>query len=470
MEFITRLKEKISSKKFAIFDIDESKIRVVFSNGKIYKKEYPLKEGIIENGNIKNTLEFEAYLEEIKKDFEIEKNKIIKTLINIHTSDFYAIAMKVPDMPKENLDEFIKTNIKNLIPFSLEEVYFTYRIYGFDETEKKKKITLFAVKKLLVDIYSQIFVKNNFLPIFIGIDAFNLSFLLKKKIIINFEENYLFIVSKTDDVTFIFINELQLKFIWNKKIESKEKIKELLSMVERYITISEKKEPDKIFLFSPPQYQNEYLNSIKEIWNEKNIITPQFKEDEWFVADELILEAKKFPYLEFINIVSVFPEIEYLILRTKEQINFWILVAIAFLVIVNISFYLINNYGNDLFEKTKVQTFKIPPYISQKYDEMLKEVKEFNEMTNKVKEVRQIEFKFYKHLNFISKLPEELKIESVKFIDNEIIMNASLRNVDEFNMFKNFLKQNQEIESFDIPISKIRQDINLNFELKIRLK
>lgn len=455
--------------EFIIFNIADDKIKIIFwQNKKILKKIYPLESDTIANGFLINVESFQKILNQIKNDFSLSSTKIIKTFINLETTDFYVLPVSFFEVPKENINEIIKLNIKNLIPFNINDVYFNYKIYGYDEETKKRNVSVFVIKKKLIDEYVQILNNNNFLTLFIGIDAFNLADLLITKILLDYNQNYLFIFAKEESLTLIFIKNIQIKVIWSENFKNNSP-ENIINSFQKHLTIIEKTEPDIIFFFGPENEKNNYQQIFQKIWPKKELKIPESSFEEWFIAEELINQAVKFPSLKFMSFLPILPEKEYIILRIKEQARFWILTSIALLLVLNLSFYLAKKYGDDLLDKLQKQRLIISSSILEKYSAYQKEVKEFNSLLAKIKKEHQ-PFPYYPHLNFLLKIPQDIKITEAHFESHKIILKASASNLDSFNLFKKFLQQNPEVESFDIPLSKIEYINNINFEVTINLK
>ena len=462
-------KLKLFKKEFIIFNISDNKIKVIFwQNKEILKKVYPLESNIIINGFLINEGELTKIVSKIRQDLNLPSQKIIKSFINIETTDFYVFPLSFFEVPRENMAEIIKLNIKNLIPFNINDIYFNYKIYGYDEETQKRKVSVFVVKKNLIDSYTNFFIQHNFLTLFIGIDAFNLADLLISKIILEYNDSYIFAFGQQERLSLIFIDNLQIKVIWSEDLLKNTPLN-IVSSFQKHLAIIEKSDPNRIFLFVPPNQKEDYEQIFKKFWPEKEIKLPEESFEEWFVAEELVNQAPKFPYLKFMNFISLFPEKEYLILRTKEQLSFWILISIALLIILNFAFYLSFRYGSDLLEKLKQQTLTLSPSILEKYSFFKKEAEEFNTLLTKIKKEHQT-FPYSEHLQLLAKIPEEVKINQVNFETNKLTIKASVKNTDDFNLFKKFLQSTSEIESFEIPLSKIEYFENINFEAIINLK
>jgi len=475
---IKKIKEIIENLNFLkkeefIFDLSDEKLKVLKISGKkIEKNEFELEPGIIKNGYIVDSLKLENFLDRIKEFLKIKKNKIIKAYINVDSIDFFVNSLFLPDLPRKELQEAIQTNIKNILPLDLKEFYINYKIYTIDEETKKREVSVFVVKKKIIDDLFFIFSKKNILPLFLGIDSFNLAFLILKKIILNFEKNYLFIISKEERTTFIFIKKLQIKLIWAYSLKEN-KIKDIISSFQRYLTLNLKEEPEEILVYCPENLMNEFKESIKESFKDKSLKFSKPLEEEWFVADELAKEIKEFPYIEFLNFISDFPEKEYLLIKAKEQFNFLILPTISLFILLNLSFYLISNYNKNFMKNLKFQIFNIPAGVENKYNELVNETKNFNELLNRIEKlINQKSFEYSKAFNFLRKIPEEVKILKIEFGEKNILIFASAENLEKFNLFKKFLESEKDsIERFELPISKIQQtETTINFEVNIYLK
>jgi Tfp pilus assembly PilM family ATPase len=469
-EFLEKL--NFLKKEEFIFDISDEKIKVLKISGKnIEKKEFELEPDIIKNGYIKDSFKLENFLNQIKNSLKIKKNKIVKAYINLDSSEFFATSALLPDLPKKDLQEAIKTNIKDFVPFSLEEIYLNYKIYSLEEETKKREVSIFIIRKKLVDDLFFIFSKNNILPLFVGIDSFNLAFLILKKIILNAQRSYLFLFSKEERITLIFIKNLQIKIIWSHSIKES-KIKDVISAFSKHLFINIKDEPEEILVYCPDNLKDEIKESLEENFKEKEIKFPEFLKEEWFVADELSKEVKNFPYLSFLNFISEFPEKEYMLIKAKEQINILILPTIALIFIINLSLYLLSNYSENFLKNIKSQMFSIPAGVENKYNEMINEVKRFNELLGKIEKAKSLKkFEYSKALNFLKKIPEDVNISKIEFNEKNIVIYASVPDLEKFNLFKKFLESEKDlIEKFDLPISKVQQLGNINFQVSIFFK
>jgi len=116
--------------------------------------------------------------------------------------------------------------------------------------------------------------------------------------------------------------------------------------------------------------------------------------------------------------------------------------------------------------------FSIPAGVENKYNEMVNEVKKFNELLGKIEKVKNIKkFEYSKALNFLKKIPEDVNISKIEFNEKNIVIYASVPDLEKFNLFKKFLESEKDlVEKFDLPISKVQQLGNINFQVSIFFK
>jgi len=143
--------------KFIGLDISDYSIEILSLTG---SKENPeilamsrkiLNPGIIEEGKILNKESFKMVLEDLISNPQFGKIKTKKIIFSLPESKSFVHIFEPPKGLKKNeLPDFIKSQVCQIFPFSLEEIYFDYQM-------RENFILLAAIPKEIVNEYLEIF-------------------------------------------------------------------------------------------------------------------------------------------------------------------------------------------------------------------------------------------------------------------------------------------------------------------------
>ncbi len=108
----------------------------------------------------------------------------IKTRLAASALSSYSVITKRVSMPfleKEALEESIRIEVENIIPFPLNEIYYSYYIMGIDEEkEGMMNLLIVAAKKEIVDEYVTTFDQAGFDLAVLDVDIFAVTNLVEQ--------------------------------------------------------------------------------------------------------------------------------------------------------------------------------------------------------------------------------------------------------------------------------------------------
>ena len=148
--------------KYTVVDIGSCVIKaaqlVSSKNGlRLKKANYKqLPPGIIEEGNIKDKSIIASELKELFNKMNINPNNVITTIPSDHliTRNF-----EMPNLDKKELEEALKWELDDVLPYSADETTFDYIITG--ENEDSLEVLLIAAKDKIIKQYKEPFFANN---------------------------------------------------------------------------------------------------------------------------------------------------------------------------------------------------------------------------------------------------------------------------------------------------------------------
>jgi type IV pilus assembly protein PilM len=102
---------------------------------------------------------FQARLEALKNLFEDINLQQVKINVVINSAQSYTLIRTIPYMPKSEIAQALKWEIKNYIPFSVDEAILDYEIMGevIERSSKKLKLAVACLPKAIIDNYVALF-------------------------------------------------------------------------------------------------------------------------------------------------------------------------------------------------------------------------------------------------------------------------------------------------------------------------
>ncbi|MBF0537835.1 MAG: type IV pilus assembly protein PilM [Nitrospirae bacterium] len=132
----------------------------------------PIHPSIIAEDSIADTPKLIEALKELIKKFSIKtKNAVIS--ISGHSSVIIK-RITLPEMTEEVLNENIRFEAEQYVPFGIEDVNLDYQIIGPAEEPGQIDVVLVAVKKDLLNSYVNVVKEVGLVPVIVDVDAFAL--------------------------------------------------------------------------------------------------------------------------------------------------------------------------------------------------------------------------------------------------------------------------------------------------------
>jgi len=171
---------KFFTPKISSFGIDLSDLSIKVINLKKHAGKFVLtcfnrqdiKEGLIEEGEIKQEAEL---IEVIKKAVKGVKGEAIKTkycIVSLPETESYIRMLQLPLIKEEEVAEAIKWELEANIPHTIDEIYYDWQIIQTPQTNQKQLDILVGVlPKKTVDPYLDALKKANLKPFIFEIES-----------------------------------------------------------------------------------------------------------------------------------------------------------------------------------------------------------------------------------------------------------------------------------------------------------
>ncbi|MBU0552253.1 pilus assembly protein PilM [Myxococcota bacterium] len=129
----------------------------------------PLPTATIVDGALMNSSAVVSAIEELVASQKL-KNKEVAVSISGHSVIIRKISL--PAMTKEELDDSIKWEAEQYIPFDVNDVYLDYQILQLRPEQGQMDVLLVAAKKEIVDEYTGVVKEAGLIPVVVDIDCF----------------------------------------------------------------------------------------------------------------------------------------------------------------------------------------------------------------------------------------------------------------------------------------------------------
>lgn len=131
----------------------------------------PLPTETIVDGALMNSSAVVSAIEELVASQKL-KNKEVAVSISGHSVIIRKISL--PAMTKEELDDSIKWEAEQYIPFDVNDVYLDYQILQLRPEQGQMDVLLVAAKKEIVDEYTGVVKEAGLIPVVVDIDCFTI--------------------------------------------------------------------------------------------------------------------------------------------------------------------------------------------------------------------------------------------------------------------------------------------------------
>ncbi|MCD6528477.1 hypothetical protein J7K44_02465 [bacterium] len=217
-------------KKTLNLSIHQNSLRFVLNEGEkiFYQSILELKEGILEEGKIKNKEAFLGILRKlsflVRKKGDIGKNELIPVLISIPDNQVYYQCLEIPTLNKKELKEAISLNLIMNSPFEKGSFYSDWQVIKKDEIENSLEIFAAFIEKDYINSLEKLFKQAGFKIKIIETHSISLNRLLRESL--KNYQNYnwlnLYLTRKGIDVFFSAGGNLILAFFvdWLIKTEN----------------------------------------------------------------------------------------------------------------------------------------------------------------------------------------------------------------------------------------------------------
>jgi len=279
-------------------EVSDSSLRCLFiKGGKPETYSVKLESGVVVDGKLQNKEAFLKSLLELRLQITKKAKKKLFAIINISAANVYSQIFDLPKVAESNLEEAAKLNLQMICPINVADAYSDCQKVGENKSENKIEIAGVFIYKNIIDDFSEIFTKANFIIVAIEFVPLAISRIVKN-LALNFDNqsSYILFHASSDGLNFLIIRNGSLYFNYFTPWASIKREKRYLNLEEfRSVVIDEIK---KILGF----YNRNWTDPIKEFFiivqgladEVKEIISKNFS----FEAQEISL--KKFNQLEMI--------------------------------------------------------------------------------------------------------------------------------------------------------------------------
>lgn len=185
----------------------------------------------------------------IKRFFK--KNNIKTKYIGVSLSRRQVLAsiIELPALKKELINQALKYEVEEHIPYPIEEIYYDYQILS--QENKKTNILLVAVRKEVVEPYLQFLAQADVTPLFIDVDSFGVINLCLELLSNEFKQHTVLLISSGVDCNEVslFKNE-KLQFIksFPDRLSESEFLEEIKKIINYFQTTSLEFKIEKLIL------------------------------------------------------------------------------------------------------------------------------------------------------------------------------------------------------------------------------
>ena len=466
---------------------------LIFKAGQAKTYSVKLEPGIVVEGKLQNKENFLKALSELRSQITKKAKKKIFVILNISAANIYSQVFDLPSIAEKNLEEAAKLNLQMISPIDVSEAYFDCQKVGENKPEDKIEIAGAFVYKNVIDAFSEVFLKANFVIVAIEYMPLAISRIVKDQAS-NFDKlaSYILFQLNSDGLNFLIIKNSNLYFNYFTSWRSLKGEKRYISLEEfRSVVIDETK---RILSF----YNRNWTDQIKSFLviaqglnsEVENIIGKNFP----FQAEEVIL--KKFNRIDpawfgslgsalrglmdrsedsIISLTSTGTEEETRRYTVITFIQLWQKIVFSFL-----AFILVVLGATDAFLNNRIKsldaTSKSITIVSNKNEviNLQNQAKEFNQKVNLLVSAKSDVFLwsnfFTKIKDFASKNSVDISRIAVQGDGKSVTINGRAATEKQATGFKESLNNDSQFTGVNMPLAGIKPSSANSIEFYIYLK
>ncbi len=482
---------------------DQSVYFVIFapnSDKKILAKlEAEIPEGVIVDGEIKNSEALKPILEGIRHSTELVKIKNLYITLSLKSGSVYHKIIDLPQMDPKELNGAIELNIKMISPIKIEDSYNDWELMGTIVKQGAIYYRVSAVfgKKILIDPYVKILSEVGFLPLAIEFNGLSLWRLFKENNFLADEKKvFLMAVISSDGLDFSVVKSGGLEFSYFQSWQNIIRISPFLSIEGKQGNLNQE-DFLKIFTEETRKVINFYFNHFQETISAAYLLSPIYQGDvEKIIKEQFSLSVEKMPDLGYspnyfiasgaglrglisrvddvgVSLMMVGTEQEYRRRRTVNFVGLWAKIIGVCCIVLAAVFIGVNFFFNLIEKDFVAESNNLTIQVNQeKFNELQTQVSKFNKSLSNIVQAQQQTKDWSGFFRWWLNNGEELGIQ--KFVINSLDSLISFRgwvNTEAKMLdFKDKMEAYPNFSNVEIPLSSVIKqkngvEFNLNFKI-----
>ncbi len=142
--------------------------------------DVPLEKGSIEKGEVKKEENLVQALEKIKTSTKGKKISSPYAIVSLPEERAFLEVIQLPAMEVKDLDQAVRFEAENYIPYSMDTVYVDYSLQVSPEKSSHMDVLIASLPRQIVDSYLQALQKAGFRPLAFEIESFAIARALVK--------------------------------------------------------------------------------------------------------------------------------------------------------------------------------------------------------------------------------------------------------------------------------------------------
>ena len=199
--------------------------------------------GIVIEGKLQNKDAFLKALLNLRQQITKKAREKLFVILNISAANVYSQIFDLPKVAEENLEEAAQLNLQMISPISTSEAYYDCQKIGENLAEGKIEIAGAFIYKNIIDDFSEVFLKANFVVVAVEFLPLAIARVMKD-LAVNFDNQapYIVFYLSSDGLNFLIVKNSNLYFNYFTSWRSLKGEKRYLSLDEfRAVIIEETK-------------------------------------------------------------------------------------------------------------------------------------------------------------------------------------------------------------------------------------
>jgi len=459
---------------------------------KIYSVK--LEPGVVVEGKLQNKEAFLKALLNLRNQITKKSKEKLFVILNISANNVYFQIFDLPNVALNNLEEASQLNLQMISPIDISEAYYDCQKIGEIKEENKIEIAGAFIYKNIIDDFSELFLKANFVIVAVEFVPLAIARLVKE-LALNFDEkaNYILLYLSSDGLNFLIIRNGNLYFNYFTSWRSLKGEKRYLGLEEfRAVVVDETK---KILSF----YNRNWTEPIKAFLIFAQGLSDEIKEiiTKNFSLEVQEITLKKYSKLEYVWSPALGSYLRGLIDRSEDNIislastgteeefrrqlfitfvRLWQKIVLSFLIFIIVAVFAANMFLFARVNMLQQNKDLINIRNQEEINELQAKVKEFNDRVALLKKVRGEIFSWSDFFSKIKAIASQDDIEILKLVvdSDQKSINIFAKATDEkkAEAFRQKLANEAQFQEVVMPLSHIQpiSENLINFYISFKLR